>query len=321
MAHLYSSFANRGVMKPLKFTAAESDTSSKVIISPEAGYLITQSLTRITRPDLPNSSSSSLRVPKVAWKTGTSYGRKDAWSIGYNTQYTIGVWAGNANNEGAADISGAEIATPILFDLFNTIDYNSPNQWYSLPKNLTYRFVCPITGKPSSDKCEQSLVDWYIPGVSQSQKCNHLVEVSVSADESISYCTSCRPSIGFKKKDYTDYPADLLAWMQRSGIQYDRIPPHNPYCTRVFKDSPPRIVSPLAQKEYILEASDPPQIRLSAETTADVNLLYWYVNDRFVGTSERGKDLFVSIDPGVVKISCTDDRGRNSDIQISVQHF
>jgi penicillin-binding protein 1C len=321
LALLYASFANKGMFSKANWLHSDSTSASKRLISEEASYLITESLTRLTRPDLPNSASASLRVPKVAWKTGTSYGRRDAWSIGYNRNFTIAVWAGNFNNEGVPDLSGAEIATPILFDLFNTIDYASSNQWYSIPDHLMYRFVCPITGQPRGESCEHSVVDWYVPGVSTSVACNHLVEVSVTPDERMSFCTRCRPSAGYRKKLYPDYPPDLLAWMERVGAQYDKIPPHNPECTRVLVANPPRIVSPMGNQEYLIDRSDEAEIKLSAEAAPDVNRLYWYVNDRLIGTSKPGEDLFTKVDPGKVKISCTDDRGRNSDITFTVSLF
>ncbi len=318
---LYAAFANKGMFSKANWLQPDSVAVAKRLISEEASYMITQSLTRLTRPDLPNSASASLRIPKVAWKTGTSYGRRDAWSIGYNQNFTIGVWAGNFNNEGVPDLSGAEVATPILFDLFNTIDYASDNQWYGIPTNLMYRFVCPATGMPKGEKCEHAVVDWYVPGTSSNQTCDHLIEVSVSADERISYCTRCRPQTGYKRILYPDYPPDLLAWMDRVGARYEKIPAHNPACTRVLDTNPPRIVSPVANQEYLIDRSDEAEIKLAAEVASDATRLYWYVNDRLVGTSKPGEDFFTKIDSGRIKISCTDDRGRNSDITFTVSFF
>ncbi len=77
------------------------------LISPSATYLITEILAQIKRPDLPNNFDYTYRLPKIAWKTGTSFGRRDAWSIGYNKKYTVGVWVGNFSGEGVPELSGA----------------------------------------------------------------------------------------------------------------------------------------------------------------------------------------------------------------------
>src|SRR5690606_20678744 len=101
LSSLYSTLANNGVYSPLKWTLhdttkRQADTATVVrLVSPAAAYLVTNIITDLYRPDVPNLFDNALNIPKIAWKTGTSYGRKDAWSIGYNQRYTIGVWAGN----------------------------------------------------------------------------------------------------------------------------------------------------------------------------------------------------------------------------------
>ena len=64
-----------------------------------------------------------MNIPKIAWKTGTSYGRRDAWSIGFNNNFTVGVWCGNFDGKGVPDLNGADIATPLLLQLFNSINF------------------------------------------------------------------------------------------------------------------------------------------------------------------------------------------------------
>src|SRR5690606_23962145 len=113
---------------------------------------------------------------------------------------------------------------------------------------------------------------------------------------------------------YPDYAPDLIAWMDRVGISYNKIPPHNPACTRVFRQNPPRIVSPVANQEYLLDTTDIPQLMLSAEVASDVTMVYWYLNDRFISSAQAGESVFIDVEPGNAKISCTDDRGRNTDI-------
>ena len=100
--------------------------------------MLTKILSELHRPDLPNVYDAAENIPKIAWKTGTSYGRKDAWSIGYNKTYTIAVWTGNFSGDGVADLSGASIATPLLFQLFNAIDIMQITNGYNLQK------ICPF---------------------------------------------------------------------------------------------------------------------------------------------------------------------------------
>ena len=122
---LFSSFANEGTYISPSFTTNDTAHHRVKLISSAADYMINEILSKVNRPDFPLNWTATEHMPKIAWKTGTSYGRRDAWSIGYNKKYTVGVWVGNFSGAGAAELSGANVATPLLFRIFNTIDYDS----------------------------------------------------------------------------------------------------------------------------------------------------------------------------------------------------
>ena len=143
------------------------------LISKAAAYLLTDILAQRTRPDLPVDAASSRHLPRIAWKTGTSYGRRDAWSIGYNRDYTIGVWVGNFSGQGSPALTGADVASPLLFDLFNALAYNSTNEWFAPPASLDFRLVCAETGLVPGEHCDNQLIDYYLPGTSNSRRCQH----------------------------------------------------------------------------------------------------------------------------------------------------
>lgn len=315
---LYRMLAANGKYSNAKFITEDADTSSVQIISDASAYLITQILTQLTRPDLPYNYQSSYRVPKIAWKTGTSYGRRDAWSIGYNKKYTIGVWLGNFDGEGVPDLTGAETATPLLFDVFNTLDYASNEQWFFPPSTIGFRNVCSVSGLVPNTFCEQLVLDDFIPGVSSTKKCQHLISVSISADEKISYCTTCQPNNGYKMVWYPKIDPELASFYTSEKIAYKKIPVHNPVCTRVFSEGIPVITSPSNGKEYLLEKGENQQLMLSANTEQTVSEIFWYINNKFYKKTKAQEKIFFSPPVGIVKISCSDDKGRNTDIVIQV---
>ena len=186
--------------------------------------MINEMLSKINRPDFPLNWSATEKMPKIAWKTGTSYGRRDAWSIGYNKNYTVGVWVGNFSGVGVADLSGANIATPLLFRIFNTIDYDNDKEWFHQPEDCDIRQVCSETGLMPADRCTHLITDYFIPLVSPVARCNNQQEILVSADEKISYCKSCVPQAGYKKKWYKITDADMQAWYGENGMVYQKIP-------------------------------------------------------------------------------------------------
>ena len=293
------------------------------LCSPAAAFLITDMLAQRTRPDLPFGYQSSRHLPKIAWKTGTSYGRRDAWSIGYNQDYTIGVWVGNFSGQGSPALTGADIASPLLFDLFNTLAYNSPNNWTTPPATLDFRLVCTETGLVPGEHCPNQLIDYYVPGISTARRCEHQKEALVSADAAISYCRACVPAAGFKRQLFLNPLPEVLAFRETQGLPATRLPPHNPACRLVRgRDDGAgpalTITSPLDHAEYVLNRGEKQQMLLSCATGSEVRQVFWYVNDQFLRAASAAERVFFRPPSGAVKISCADDHGRNVDIQLQV---
>lgn len=321
LTSLYSAFACQGYYSAPHWLKADRDTERLPVVSDAAAFMVTDILSQLQRPDLPNFYANAKDVPLIAWKTGTSYGRRDAWSIGYDNNYTIGVWIGNFSGTGVPELSGASVATPLLFQLFNSIEKEGSRDWNRMPPDVDFRYVCSVSGKLPSDSCKNVVLDYYIPGVSPSEHCDHLIAVDVSPDEKYSYCKSCLPETGYKVKYYMNYSPEIIAWMQSEHIPYDAIPPHNPECEKVFGKNGPQIVSPVDNLDYYVDTSDVRQIMLSCNVQQDVREVYWYIDDKLLMTGEASSPVFFDPPEGNIKISCSDDKGRNTDIRIHVHYF
>ncbi len=304
----------------------EVNAEGDPLVSPAAAFLITDILAQRTRPDLPMGYQNSRHLPKIAWKTGTSYGRRDAWSIGYNKDYTIGVWVGNFSGQGSPALTGADVASPLLFDLFNTLAYNSPNRWAVPPATLDFRLVCAETGLVPGEHCPNQLIDYYLPGTSSARHCEHQKEALVAADGTVAYCRACVPAAGFRRQLFLNPLPEVLAFREAQGLPSTRLPPHNPACRLVRATdggagAALAITSPLDHAEYVLDRHDQQQMLLSCAAGSEVRQVYWYVNDRFLRAAAATERVFFRPPSGPVKISCADDHGRNVDIQLQVQEL
>ncbi len=308
MTWLYWAFANGG------------KTSNDDILSEESTFLLTQILTQLTRPELPSQWQNAINMPKIAWKTGTSYGRKDAWSIGYNRQYTIGVWIGNFSGQGVAELTGATVAAPLLFQIFNAIDLNTTQEAFEMPKNLDFRLVCAETGQIPNDFCHNQVMDYYIPTVSSNKLCEHLEMHSVSADSSISFCTNCQPENGFKKKYYPNYSPQMLHYFNEYHLPYQKIPTHNPNCDRIFAQNAPEITSPLQNKTYFVDVTDSLQLLLQCNAANDVEKVFWYIDNQFYKQANVTQKIFFTPKSGIITITCVDDKGRKSSLKTTTQN-
>jgi penicillin-binding protein 1C len=317
---LFSAFANEGVYVSPAYTQTDTNSRKVKLLSAAANYMITGILSRVNRPDFPLNWQATEHMPKIAWKTGTSYGRRDAWSIGFNKNYTIGVWIGNFSGVGVADLSGANVATPLLFKIFNTVDYDSNSEWFTPPADCEQRQVCSETGLLPNDHCSNIIMDYFIPMISSTKKCDNWQEIMVSADEKISYCKNCVPENGYKKKWYKIINPEMHVWMDENKMAYEKIPSHNPGCEKIFKEGSPEIISPVSNTEYLINKKDREPLQLICKTADDVSKVYWYINNKFYKASNAGDKQFFTPDEGPIKISCTDDKGRNIDIWIKVRY-
>ncbi|MDQ1086729.1 penicillin-binding protein 1C [Siphonobacter sp. SORGH_AS_1065] len=318
---LFASFANQGQFSKAYYLQKPEFHNPTSLISEEANFLINQILTQPTRPDLPNNYAYTYRLPRISWKTGTSFGKKDAWSIGYNAHYTVGVWVGNFSGEGVPELNGANIATPLLFEIFNSIDYNSTAQWFAQPEGLSHRMVCQETGQIPSSFCIHQIEDYYLPGVSSTQACEHKKSVWLDVRRRMSYCPYCMPETGVEQVFLPNDPPQLTQYYEARHISYEKIPPHNPSCTRVFGNaSPLKITYPVEGSTYRLNRKDQTRLALTAQTASDTKTLYWYVNDVLVGSAAPQQSVFCQPSAGKVKISCVDDQGRVKTLWIQVNY-
>jgi penicillin-binding protein 1C len=321
LTHLYTIFSHHGMLLPYSILKNDTTWYQTPLLSESSAYMISEILKQITRPDLPHNVKSSFHIPAIAWKTGTSYGRKDAWSIGFNAKYTIGVWIGNFTGEGIHELTGADMATPLLFEIFNTLDYNSQAQWYFKPKNVQQRLVCPVSGLKKGNLCEESIMDYYIPAVSNPIECQHLKKYFVSADESFIYCSKCLPENGYKIKTYPNLSASLQNFYHQHHIPFKAPPTHNPRCTHTMENNPPKILSPVHRKEYLIEKNTVADIKLQAIVSSDVKKIYWYIDNKFYMEASLQDVIFYTPTEGWNKIQCIDDQGRMTQVDIKIIYY
>ena len=318
---LYVALANNGMYAPLRWTKDEPEGKPVQLFSDNASFMISHILTGMLRFDVPANIEGAEDFPKIAWKTGTSYGHRDGWCVGYNDKYTVGVWVGNFNDAEAPELSGSSCAVPLMTKIFGSLNVYNDFNWLKFPKGLGIRWVCNETGDLPGTYCVNQVSDYYIPGVSTTETCDHMQMVYVDKNEKFSYCETCLPAKGYKEKLYPNYAPDMIAYFNLYHIPYQKVPEHNPNCTRVVADNTLSIEFPVNGTEYMLMKNESHQLKLKCSAGNDVSFVYWYVNDKYIAKSKPDEDVFFSPDNGKLKISCTDDKGRTAHIHISVKEI
>lgn len=320
LVRVYAALANGGRLRPLRYLAGPApETEGIRLCSPEAAYMVTDILAGLQRPDLPPRLLSRSKLPKVAWKTGTSFGRRDAWSIGYNPRYTVGIWMGNMDGRPVLEMSGNKTAVPLLLDIFSAIDYGGHKSWFTPPTHLHKREVCAHTGLLPRPSCAQLTQDLAIPGVSPHTTCTRDRLLFVNAEGTVQYCTACLPAQGYIRRSYPVISPELALWMERVQLPYPQPPIHNPHCVGVFHGVGPSIHSPVKGQTYFVEKGQ--ALLLQAAPDPGTSMHYWFANAQFLGACVAGGKFFFTPPAGEIDILCMDDRGRKGSLRVMVERL
>lgn len=321
LTNLYSSLGRGGLYYPYHLLKNDSPGDTLRLFSPGASYLISEILSELERPDFPASWEFSPNIPKVAWKTGTSYGRKDAWSVGYNTEYAVGVWVGNFSGESSPDLVGADAAAPLLFEIFKAISAGRNSRWFAPAPEVSSRLVCSVSGLPPNDFCPGTIEEFYLPGISPSGKCNIHQQILV---DSISGYRLCRFCTGKNAREMTveKWPPKIATWVARSGRALSTIPEHNPSCTGAYASDKPVIISPHPDVTYLIRDYLPleqQEIALEASAASDSRELFWFIDGDFLGKVAVGERMFYRPQRGVHQLVCADNDGRATSISLKIE--
>lgn len=331
LTNLYATLADGGEHRAYRVVEAEPHplTPSPGLFSPEAAHLVTEILTDVRRPDLPESWDLAVGVPAVAWKTGTSYGHRDAWAVGFSRRYTIGVWVGNFDGRPRKGISGSQHAGPLLFDLFRAID---PGGQTAGGADWTQRLadigdigeieLCAESHELPGPFCPLRIKAAYLPGRSRLVECTYHRRVLVDAESGERLSGDCVRQRPHELRSLTVYPAELVAWWRAQGSPVPEPLRFSSACRGIPAGDPPRIVSPAAATPYRLRRDTPPEyqrIPLVAQTGAEASRLYWYQDGMLVASTNPGENHFLPSLPGEHRLVVTDDLGRSDRVVYRVE--
>lgn len=324
LARLYALLARGGTLEALRFFPADPPPGgARRMLTPEACYLVSNMLAEVVRPDLPASWEFSPDHAKIAFKTGTSFGFKDAWCGAYTPRYTVAVWLGNADARGNPALTGARAACPVAFEVLQSLTA-SQDAWFPRPAGVGRRKVCRLTGRPLGPDCPSWEEDDYLPGVSRNETCPVHRRIWVRKKDGVEVCLRCMTG---KPSDYASrvvevWPPEIEGFLRSRGMRFQPIPPHNSDCPDPPERPAPRIASPENGARYVITTAlprDAQRVPLLAQVSPDAKRVFWFVNGRPLGSAKIGEALFWSPDPGGWAVSAVDSLGRSTSVTIRVE--
>lgn len=323
LVELYAILQNDGQFKKLQLPW-ETSSAPSPSLSKEAAFLVWDMLSQNPPPDSDAMIRWELRPQSVAWKTGTSVGFRDAWSVGVFDHYALAVWVGNFSGKSNPAFVGRQAAGPLLFSLIKALEKISPLN-LSTPspdgsENLTEVEVCALSGHLPHGDCPFRKKTWFIPGVSPISHCQVHRRVDV---DPVSGLQVCPAYTGAKVSRVFEYwSSDIAQLFRKAGV--GRLPPpalHQDCRGDQYGAVGPKILSPKKDITYNLrtKGSDSTQIPLMAVGDGNVKSLAWYINNELVGDSLPDSPLLWQARAGDFDLKVIDDKGRTSHTRFEVR--
>ena len=311
LVRLYAVLANDGELRPLRFTARDNLSKPKRILSPEAAFLTLEMLGNVPRPEM--NCADGYHSAQVYWKTGTSHGFRDAWSIAVFDHYVLGVWVGNFDGRANPAFVGRTAAGPLLFQIIDSLRaaWPEPIVPHRPPAGANLKRVefCALSGDIPNQFCTQRVEGWFIPGVSPIKTCDVHREVLVDL------ASGLRVPIDdgtrqLKREVYEFWPGDFLALFEQAGIPRKVPPPFLPETGSELASragQKPIIISPSGQEILLASKKTVP---LRAKADADVHQIFWFAGKQFVGKTAPNQVLEWAATAGDYQVTALDDHGR-----------
>ncbi|WNB17697.1 penicillin-binding protein 1C [Marivirga arenosa] len=315
MARLYRGLANEGKFSDniiLKNETRKTQESAQ-LISGGSVYLTLDMLKDLKRPGSEYFWQKFNNSREFAWKTGTSYGHKDAWAVGLNPNYTIAVWVGNFDGESNKNLSGANSAGPILFDLLEALPADSLNEWFQF-KEMDFQKleICAVSGFRSSENCIKTEVVNAPYSMKSMKSCEYHQTKYLSHQLDLQTCSACWNKLGAIPTKLLAYPPDIAYYLRRKGTFIESIPPHNPECSRYRAENSSKIIYPNMDAKLFLPVDfngELQKVICKVGHSSSVKKVYWYLNEVFLGETDRQHKMAIQFKSGWNELKIIDDLG------------
>ena len=296
----------------------ESNINQK-IIGAGAIYKTLNALKELKRPGKETFWETFADSKKIAWKTGTSYGFKDAWAIGVSKKYAVGVWSGNASGTGRPNLTGVSVAAPLMFEVFDVLPKN--NSWFQKPfSDLTSVKTCSVSGWMAGLNCPTTKHEMIPKRSIQVKQCPYHKIVNLSANGNYQVRQECASNENIITQSWFALPPIMAHYYKKHNPNYKELPPFLSQCQSDFNNNVAILYPKENQQIIIPKKLDQKKSKIVFEATTGGNTrLYWYLNKTFIKQTNHFHKMAENLTPGNYKITVIDEFGNQADKRFIVK--
>ncbi|MDD2635357.1 MAG: penicillin-binding protein 1C [Bacteroidales bacterium] len=291
----------------------EQNIKETSFLSAASIWFTFEAMTSLNRPGQERMWQKFSSKQKVAWKTGTSFGFKDAWSVAVTPDYVVGVWVGNATGEGRAGITGLSVAAPVLFEILNIM--SNYDNWFYMPyDDMTQVQICRQSGHIASANCTKYDTAWIPKRGINSATCPYHKLIHLDQSGNYRVNSNCYPIDQMTTQSWFILPPIMETYYKSRNPWYKPLPPFLDGCDDYSN-----------KNENIMELIYPNQLSrvlIPIELTGDTlpaifkvahrnenSKIYWYINTKYIGCTQDFHEMAIKIPAGDYNLNLMDDKG------------
>lgn len=250
---------------------------------------------------------------KVAWKTGTSFGFRDAWAVGVTPSYAIGVWAGNADGEGRPGLVGVQAAAPVLFEIINALPRDQgAAQWFDKPyDHLLEMPICAQSGYRPLEGCPVDTV-WATLNSPQVPACPYHEIVHLDESRQWRVNTSCESPNRIVHVPWLVLPPLEAHYYRSRHPDYAPLPPYRADCAAPDQDAVMQLIYPKHPTRIFVPVDLDGEYSRTVFTVAHRNpakMIHWHIDQEFMGSTETFHSMEFHPAPGPHVLTLVDEDG------------
>jgi penicillin-binding protein 1C len=299
---------------PISITTKSSEKQNKITLTKSniaAIYSTFEAMVEVNRPDDEGNWKAFSSSQKIAWKTGTSFGFRDAWAVGITTDFVVSVWIGNADGEGRPGLTGIKAAAPLLFDLFSQLPKS--NSWFIAPRSEQCQItICSESGFRASDLCEKTETAWAPKTCLNTTACPYHQVVHLSRNGKYRVDSDCESIYNMKNTSWFILPPLIEKYYKANHPNYKVLPEYRSDCLTKISDKAIAVLYPKPNsKLYVPIEIDGNMGKVVFEAThKNSNIkLYWHLDDEYLGETTEIHQISLNPSVGKHKLLLIDENG------------
>ncbi len=294
-------------------------TKKRSTINGAASWFTIDAMLDVERPQGERSWETFSSSRKIAWKTGTSYGFRDAWAVGFDSKYIVGVWIGNADGEGRPGVIGVEAAAPVLFDVFDGLP---PANFFSKPLDeIKQELICKESGYRASDNCVKPIKKEVSIVNETSALCPY--HHTLYLDKTLTYQvnSNCYDVNLMKDTSWFVLPPKMEMYYQKRNPTYTSPPKFLTECSTEFNQALFVLLYPKNESKIIIPVGIGGQKEkpIFEANHANKNAsIFWHLDDHYLGKTKDIHQIEAKLNEGKHLLRLVDDFGVSQEINFEV---